>query len=383
MAGSSPDVTDRMLAEEALRESDRRKTEFLGVLSHELRNPLAPIRNSVHVLRAAPPGSPPALRATAVIERQTDHLVRMVDDLLDVTRVERGKIVIERRPLDLREVVRRTCEDHGGLFEARGVALRVEAGGPAWVDADATRLAQVLGNLLQNAAKFTPSGGVVQVAVAAAGDRAELRVRDDGAGIAPDLLPRLFTPFVQAEGGMARTKGGLGLGLALVKGIVELHGGAVRVSSRGPGAGAEFVVSLPLAPAPPRADPPTPPEPSPPPQAFVILVIDDNADAAEAVAEALRLAGFRVHVASDGRSGLEKARALRPQAVVCDLGLPDLDGYELARTLRREHALDEARLIALSGYARPEDLERAKQAGFDVHLAKPASVEQLLASLAG
>jgi two-component system CheB/CheR fusion protein len=379
MAGSSPDVTDRKLGEEALRESDRRKTEFLGLLSHELRNPLAPIRNGIDLLERAPPGGEQARRAIEVMKRQTGHLTRIVDDLLDVTRIERGKIELQRAVVDVREVVRRTCEDHRSLLDARGVELVVETSVPAWVDADATRLAQIFGNLLQNATKFTRESGHVHVSVTVAESRAEIRVRDDGIGIPPELLPRLFTPFVQANFGIARARGGLGLGLALVKGLVELHGGSVRASSGGRDSGTEFVVSLPLAEAAERGVPRA--RPSAPIATVDVLVIDDNVDAAQTIAQALELAGHRVHVATDGRSGLEKARSLRPDVIVCDIGLPDIDGYEIARTLRRDETLRAVRLVALSGYAQPDDRRQASDAGFDVHLAKPSSIEALLASL--
>jgi PAS domain S-box-containing protein len=241
------DVTERKRIEDALRESDRRKTEFLGVLSHELRNPLAPIRNSVHLLERAPPGSAIAARATEVLRRQTDHLSRLVDDLLDVTRISHGKIELKRAVLDAREVVRRTCDDLRSLFEARGVALAVDVGPrPLPVEADEVRLAQVVGNLLHNAARFTPRGGAAAVSATVVEGSAEVLVRDSGAGIDPAQIERIFEPFVQADTTLARTHGGLGLGLALVRGLVELHGGTVLARSEGRGRGAELVVRLPL-----------------------------------------------------------------------------------------------------------------------------------------
>jgi PAS domain S-box-containing protein len=374
------DVTERKRAEEVLREADRLKTEFLGVLSHELRNPLAPIRNGIYLLDRAAPGSEQAARAKDVIRRQTEHLTRLVDDLLDVTRISRGKVELQLARVDLREVVGRTCDDHRALFDGRQIALRVELSGPVWVDADATRIAQVVGNLLQNAAKFSHEGGSVTVAIGDVGGRAELRVRDDGAGIAPELLPRVFEPFVQADEGLARTKGGLGLGLALVKGLVELHGGGVRASSDGVGRGAELVVTLPVAPAPPWSPPRSAAVAA---RAVAVLVIEDNVDAALTVAEVLELEGHLVHVATDGRSGIAKARELLPDVVLCDIGLPDVDGYEVARTLRADERLRSTRLIALSGYAQPEDRARAREAGFDAHLGKPAPLDQLTALIAG
>ncbi len=239
------DVTAMRLAEQAVREADRRKTEFLAVLSHELRNPLAPIRNSLYLLDRAPPGSPHAVRAKDVVQRQTAHLTRLVDDLLDVTRVSRGKIDLKPERIDIREVVRRVCEDHRTFFESSEVDLRLDLPAwPVWIDADVTRIAQVIGNLLQNAAKFTPARGQVTVGVEN-GTKALVRVRDNGVGIEQDLLGRLFEPFVQADRGLARTAGGLGLGLALARSLVELHGGTVSARSEGGGRGAEFLIRAP------------------------------------------------------------------------------------------------------------------------------------------
>jgi len=368
-------------ANESLTEADRRKNEFIGMLSHELRNPLAPIRNSIYLLDRASPGSEQAVRAKEVIRRQAEHLARLVDDLLDVTRISRGKIELQRARIDLCDVVRKSCDDHRTLFDGRDLGLRVEGSGPKWIEADATRVSQIVGNLLQNAAKFGRRGGAVTVSMDSANGQVELRVRDDGIGISPDLLPRLFEPFVQGDGSLARTKGGLGLGLALVKGLAELHGGSVRVRSEGNGRGAEFVVTLPLA-TQPREEPASPP-PGGATGALDLLVVEDNADAAESLAEVLRTEGHRVQVAMDGRTGLAKARALRPDVVLCDIGLPDMDGYEVARALRADAALGAARLIALSGYALPEDQRLAAEAGFDLHLAKPPSLEALFASLSG
>jgi PAS domain S-box-containing protein len=382
LTGMALDITERKRAEEALRESDRRKSEFLAVLSHELRNPLAPIRSSIHLLERARPGSEQAVRARDVIRRQTDHLARLVDDLLDVTRISRGKIKLERERIDLRDVLRRTCDDHRTLFEGRRIDLRVEMSGPVWIDADATRMAQVIGNLLQNAAKFSREGGAVMASIGATNGRAEIRVRDDGMGISPDLLQRVFEPFVQAAEGLARTKGGLGLGLALVKGLVELHGGSVRATSEGLERGAELVVTLPLA------EPPSAAAPGPVPSVTTltvaeVLIIEDNVDAAQTMAEVLAFEGHHVTVATDGRSGLERARELKPELILCDIGLPDVDGYEIARRLRADAAFRSTRLVAVSGYAQPEDRRRAKEAGFDAHVSKPASLDELLRAMRG
>jgi signal transduction histidine kinase len=384
VAGTGLDVTEQRRMEQAVRDSERlyresdgRKSEFLAVLSHELRNPLAPVRSAVEVLAKAPDG-PEARRARDVIERQVGHLARLVDDLLDVTRVSRGKVTLTRRPLDLREAIVRACEDHRPLFDAQGIALRVEASEPVAVDADPTRVAQIAGNLLQNASRFTPRGGTVTVALGSLDGRARLRVADDGIGIEPALLGRVFEPFTQLEPGLARNRGGLGLGLTLVKGLVELHGGTVQAESAGPGRGAAFTVTLPLAAqAAPRAV-----ERPHLPRALDIVVVDDSRDAADALVDLLRLCGHRVRLARDGRSGIALVRSAPPDVLLLDIGLPDVDGYEVARTIRADAGLRSVLLVALSGYARPEDRARAAEAGFDAHLAKPASLEDMEAVLA-
>jgi PAS domain S-box-containing protein len=367
-------------AEGALRDADRRKDEFLGMLSHELRNPLAPIRNSIYILRHAQPGSEQARRAQSVIERQTEHLTRLVDDLLDVTRIARGKIELRRSRVDLRDVVLHAADDYRLAMQDRGVTFRTSVpDAQIWADADSTRVAQIVGNLIHNAAKFTRRGDEVTLSLETAGGEAVIRVRDTGAGIAPALLPRLFTPFVQGERTLARTEGGLGLGLALVKGITELHGGTVRAESAGEGMGAEFVVRLPLveAAAPQEA---ASGRVQPRNGARRVLVVDDNTDAAESLADILGMRGHYVEVAYDGPSAVEKARANPPDVVLCDIGLPGMTGYEVAKALREAGTV--AQLLAMSGYAQPEDVNRAVAAGFDGHIAKPCDpehIERLLA----
>jgi PAS domain S-box-containing protein len=374
------ETTKNKQAELALRDADRRKDEFLQVLSHELRNPLAPIRNSVYILQHAAPASEEAARARSIIERQTDHLTRLVDDLLDVTRIARGKIDLRRERLDLREIVLRTAEDLRAVVENRGIKFRVEVPEERrWAEADPTRIAQVIGNLLQNAAKFTRRGDEVTVALRAVDEAAEIVVRDTGAGIEPALLPELFQPFVQGQRTLARTEGGLGLGLALVKGITELHGGTVRVESAGKGAGAEFVIRLPLA-APAPARKPVPARIARKGPRRRVLVVDDNRDAAESLAELVETLGHTSEVALDGPTAIAKARACSPDVVLCDIGLPGMCGYDVARALR-SHLSNGVLLVALTGYALPADLKSAVEAGFDRHLAKPASasaIEQLL-----
>jgi PAS domain S-box-containing protein len=376
------DTTERVAAEEALRAEDRRKSEFLAMLSHELRNPLAAVRTALAVLDRAAPVAPEATRAREVMRRQTEHLANLVDDLLDVTRIAHGKIRLRRERVDLARLARQTADDHAGLLSARGVALRVErSAGPLPVDGDPTRLAQVVGNLLANAGKFTAGGGTVAVTLRREGGRAVLSVADDGDGIDPALLPRLFAPFVQADGGLDRAQGGLGLGLYLVRSLVELHGGTVDVRSGGSRPGAEFIVRLPLAgeDAPSRELARDPLSGAGPRR---VLVIEDNADAAEMLRDLLTGAAHEVEVAPDGRAGVARARALRPDLVLCDIGLPLMDGYEVARTLRGDPDLAATLLVALSGYALPDDLEKAAQAGFHRHLAKPVSLDELGSVLA-
>ncbi len=384
------DVTERTRAEEAahraaeqLREADRRKDEFLGMLSHELRNPLAPIRNSLYILDRADPQGQQARRAKEVANRQVAHLTRLVDDLLDVTRIARGKIELRRADVDVAALAKRTAEDHRAVMEDRHLHLEVRVSDcPVLVNGDETRLAQVLGNLLHNAAKFTPGGGRVSLLVREEDGRAVLRVSDTGPGIPPDVLPTIFEPFTQAKQTLARSEGGLGLGLALVKGLVGLHGGEVAVNSA-TGSGTEFVVNLPLAAQRARtrsndaADPGTARGPR-----RRVLVIDDNRDAAESLAQLVEMFGHDVEVAFDAFTGLGKASKSLPDVVLCDIGLPGMDGYEFARQLRSLSAPRAVRLVAVSGYAQTDDVEKAAEAGFDGHVAKPpdpAEIERLLA----
>lgn len=368
---------------EKLEEASRRKDEFLGILSHELRNPLAPIRNALHVLGYAWEDRARAERARGVIERQVAHLARLVDDLLDVTRITRGRIDLHRELLDLAHLTRDTVEDYRAGFDAAGIRLEVQLTSAAVpIDGDATRLAQVLGNLLANSAKFTPRGGTVTVRVETeAAGFALLRVRDTGEGVAPDVLPRLFQPFSQADRTLARTRGGLGLGLAVVKGLVELHGGTVTASSPGYGAGTEVTVHLPCAAC---VSLPVPSLPTSAGGAPIenVLVIEDNVDAAETLREALEMEGMVVTVAHDGTEGLAVARQLRPHVVLCDIGLPgDLDGYGVARAIRADPLLRHVPLVAVTGYAGPGDRACAREAGFDAHLAKPIPIHELVRTI--
>ena len=366
------DVTELKRAIQALREADRRKDDYLAMLSHELRNPLAPIRSAVFLLERADPASDGARRAREVIARQVGHLARMVDDLLDVSRLARGAIELRRARLDLRQLVERVGEDHRLVFAESGIELDVSVpDAPVHVDADATRLAQLIGNLLQNSAKFTPRGGRVTLSLAADGRRATLRVRDTGAGITPAVLSHVFEPFVQEERTLARSRGGLGLGLPLVKGLAELHGGTAEARSDGPGAGAEIVVRLPLATA--RSGPGA--ERGGDDAASAgrrVLVVDDNVDAAESLCDVVTFLGHAVEAVHDGAAAVARIREHHPDVVLCDIGLPGMDGYEVAKAVRAQPDLADVRLVAVSGYAQPEDRARARRAGFDAHLAKPA-----------
>jgi PAS domain S-box-containing protein len=380
--GMFSDITERKRAEAALLDADRRKDDFLAMLGHELRNPLGPIRNAVEVLRLRGPADPLLEEARGMIDRQVGHMARLVDDLLDATRIGRGRILLRREPCDLAALLRRTAEDYRSVLEASGLRLDVHAPpNPVWVDGDPTRLAQMIGNLVHNAHKFTDPGGAVAVSLADEDAHAVVRVRDTGIGIEPDVLPRLFDVFAQADRSLDRSRGGLGLGLAVVRGLAELHGGSVSARSDGPGRGAEFTLRLPLG------TPPSTPRHAPAPEAHParrhILVIEDNPDAAESARLLLSLAGHDVAVAHDGAEGLQLARQLPPDVVLCDIGLPaGLSGYDVARALRADPRLASAFLIALTGYGRDEDQRHAREAGFDLHLTKPVDFDALRRALA-
>jgi PAS domain S-box-containing protein len=365
-----------------LREADQQKSHFLAVLSHELRNPLTPIRNSLYVLERAVPGSTQEERAKEILFRQVNQLARLVDDLLDATRLARGKLRLEKQRIDLGSVVQHTVQDHLRQFEAAGITMAVSVPHEAslWLDGDGERLAQALGNLLSNAAKFTPRGGKVTLSLEhKAGNMAVIRVSDTGIGIAPDFIHRLFEPFVQADSSLDRSNGGLGLGLALVKGVVEAHGGTVAVQSGGHGTGSVFVLRLPVAPWDTHET--TAVTSSAPPPKRRILIIEDNVDAADTLRDLLELGGHHVDVAYSGTEGVAKAKATRPELVLCDIGLPGFDGYSVARTLRQDPALSSTRLVAVSGYTQPRDLLLGREAGFDDHIAKPVTLERLEAVL--
>jgi PAS domain S-box-containing protein len=378
------DITARKVAEDALRLEGRRKTEFLAVLSHELRTPLASLRNSISLLDRAPAGSGAARQAREILHRQSEHLTRLVDDLLDISRIAHGKIEFRRSRVDVRDVVRRVCDDVKHAFEERGVELYCsESVQPAWVDADASRLAQMVGNLASNALKFTPRGGEVHVGVRRRDATCEVSVRDNGAGIAPQDLDSVFDPFVQAERTRHGSTGGMGIGLALVRELAIGHGGWVRAASAGPGQGSEMILTLPLAAnqaeaAPPRATA----TPGPGSSGLSVQIVEDHDDARESLALLLSLNGHDVTVLSGGHAGVQAAVADPPDVLICDIGLPDLSGLEVIRAIRAACPAGRPFAIALTGYAHAEDREQALGAGFDVHLAKPPAFERLEAILA-
>ena len=372
-------------AAEALAEADRNKNHFLAMLSHELRNPLAPITNSLYVLDHAVPGGEQAHRAQAVIGRQVGQLARLVDDLLDVTRIARNKIPLQRQRVELNELVRRTMDDHRPQFESNQVHLELApTSQPVFVNGDSNRLAQMVGNLLQNSAKFTGPGGRTRVSVSTDSEakQAVVRVTDTGVGMDQEMLARLFQPFAQADATLDRGKGGLGLGLALVKGLAELHGGTITAHSPGLGQGAEFVVRLPLALEEVAADEPARSRTLAAGRRRRVLIIEDNIDAADSLREALEFSEHEVEVAYNGPAGIAKARKYMPEIVFCDIGLPGMDGFDVARAFRADDVLKGAYLVALSGYALPEDVQRATEAGFDQHLAKPPNLESLEQTIA-
>jgi signal transduction histidine kinase len=378
-------IRDQLLLQErveaALRDGDQRKDEFLATLAHELRNPLAPLRTGLQVLKAMP--SPDARFAgmLGMMERQMGLLVRLIDDLLDVARISRGKIELVRQPLDLREVVEAALESCAPGIEAARHAVTVRlVPQPVWVHADRARLVQVMGNLIGNAAKYTPDGGRITVELQAQPVTAELRVSDTGVGIAPEMLTRVFDTFTQIPSSVSRSQGGLGLGLSLVRRLVEMHGGTVSAHSVGASQGSTFVVCLPLL-APPLSREPGSQSggamPQRPAGALRVLVIDDNADAADALCMCLQAMGHAACAEYSGNTGLRTAQTLRPDVVFCDIGMPDLDGHEVAARLRQDPALHGVRLVALTGWGSPKDRQVCRESGFDAHLTKPASLEDL------
>jgi PAS domain S-box-containing protein len=375
------DVTELRAAQRALEESGRQKDNFLAMLGHELRNPLATIRHVTELLGMQAPDDHHLARLREVLDRQTLQMARLIDGLLDVSRIVRGKLRLEREPLDLVRVLADVLEDHRADIEAAGLELCSVMMEPRfYVHADATRLAQVFGNLLGNAIKFGGPQGRITVTAYREGDDACVSVRDTGVGIEPAMQAHIFEPFQQAPQSLERSAGGLGLGLSLVKGIIDLHRGRVAVHSDGPGTGATFTVALPLVDAPPASAPARPHEV---PEALAILIVEDNEDTAGLLGELLRARGHRAMIAYTGAAGLALARQERPDVILCDLGLPEINGYGVARAIRSDPALAHIWLVALSGYGQQKDREHSHEAGFDAHLTKPvglAAIDEALAS---
>ena len=387
------DTTARVRAEQALKEEATRKDEFLATLAHELRNPLAPIINAVSILRLREESDVELRRLGELIDRQVHHLVRLVDDLLDVSRVTFGKVQLRRERVDLRSVAREAVTTSEPLLAAGAHRLSLQlATEPVWVDGDPVRLAQVISNLLNNAARYTPSrapsrtpagapstgraGGEITLQVGTLEGAARIVVGDSGIGIEPALLERVFEPFVQLERREAGGMAGIGIGLALARALVQLHGGRISAESAGPGQGSRFIVTLPLAAAPEARERASAPAPRAVPRRF--LVIDDNIDATDSQAALLRLLGHQVETAYSGAAALEKARVFRPEIVFFDLGMPGMDGFEVARQLRAMPEVREVLLVAQTGWGQEEDRRRTRAAGFDAHFAKPVDMATLM-----
>ena len=381
------EVAERARAEQALKEADRHKDEFLAMLAHELRNPLAPIRSAVHLMRMKPVTDPQLSWSRDVIERQLSHLTRLVDDLLDVARITRGKINLSREPVELAALIARAVETVQPLIQERGHQFTCEVpDGTLTVDADPLRLTQAFGNVLGNAAKYTERGGHINLGVCRQGAEVEIRVRDNGIGIPAEVLPRIFDLFTQLDGRSDHPHSGLGIGLALVRRLLQMHGGTITAHSEGAGLGSEFVIRLPLLleatqSGDGRASTAT--EDAPPVRRR-ILVADDNADALQTLATVLELGGHEVFSASNGSLALESAERHLPEVALLDIGMPLLDGYEVARRIRAQAWGRRITLVALTGWGQDSDRRRSQEAGFDSHLVKPldlAKLTQLLSRL--
>lgn len=375
-------VLENVILMEQIREADRRKDEFLGMLAHELRNPLSPIVNCLQLQKMLPAGDPRLSSIADTIDRQVRHMGRLIDDLLDATRLAHGKILLRKERTDLGTILRQTVQDYRSIIDASHLTLVTDIpDAPVWVDGDATRLIQAIGNLLHNAHKFSNPGGTITVRLDIdAVHRAQITVTDGGIGIEPAMLGHVFDVFRQVEQGLDRSRGGLGLGLALVKGLVQLHGGEVQARSEGLGQGAQFAIRIPVAvgleaveSAAPAAAAAT--------AARNILIIEDNRDAAETIRMLLQHDGHTVDMAFTAQDGLEKAATQHPDIILCDIGLPVMDGYQVIRRIRDEPAIADTYVIALTGYGREEDQRQALDAGFDLHMTKPIDRATLMAAL--
>jgi PAS domain S-box-containing protein len=377
--GINIDITRLKQVEEELREANQRKNEFLATLAHELRNPLAPIRNGLEILRLTHSGGESAERAREMMDRQLKQMVRLIDDLLDLSRISRGKIELKREPIDLATALQSALEMSQPLIDGAGHELTIEAPPEVLlVNADLTRLAQVFGNLLNNAAKYTNPGGRIWLTVRRTGREAIVSVRDNGVGVAAAMLPKIFDMFAQVDHSLQRAQGGLGIGLSIARKLVEMHGGALEAHSAGVGAGSEFVVRLPLLDiASPVEQPQTRTPGGSGKPGLRILIADDNADAAASLAVVLRMKGHDVRIARDGLEALDIAARFHPQATLLDIGMPHADGYEVCQRLRAQPGGSDQLIVALTGWGQADDRRRSEEAGFDRHLVKPADVRAI------
>ena len=370
-------------SEERFREADRRKDEFIAMLGHELRNPLGPIRNAVQILNVVAAHEPTARQARQMIDRQSAHMARLIDDLLDIARVTHGKFEVSKSRCDLSAIVANTIEDYQPQLESCGLHMSVDVPSkPVWVNGDATRLSQIIGNVLHNSLKFTEPGGYISVRLLLKGDSCEIQIRDTGIGMDTATLAKMFDAFNQADRSLDRSRGGLGLGMALVKHLVELHNGQVTVFSEGVGKGSEVSIRIPVELAAPPSEGDQSLAQNTDSAGLRVLVIEDNVDAADSLCILLQLSGHVTEKAHTGPAGVKAAQVFLPDVVLCDLGLPGLDGYGVARALRQEQRLKDAYLVALTGYGQEEDQRRTREAGFDLHLVKPvdhAALEMALA----
>jgi signal transduction histidine kinase len=378
------DMTDQKRADEALKQADRRKDEFLATLAHELRNPLAPLRNSLHILQLTARDDPTVERVCETMERQVNHLVRLVDDLLEVSRITRGKIELRKEIVDLAEVARNAIETSRPLIDSAGIQLAMSMPQePIMLNGDPVRLSQVFANLLNNAAKYTNDGGQIWFTARQEGEQVIVSVRDTGIGIPKETLPKVFDMFMQAERATTWSQGGLGIGLTLVRSLVEMHGGSVSAHSEGPGCGSEFVVRLPVEKEREQSSA-TSRSPKGTSQVLPsrrILVVDDNVDSATTLGMLLKFLGADVQLVHDGPAALDAIDKYRPDVVLLDIGMPGMDGYEVAKRIRQHDAFDDVMLIALTGWGQADDRRRTREAGSDHHLVKPADIAALQALL--
>jgi signal transduction histidine kinase/ActR/RegA family two-component response regulator len=363
---------------DSLIDADRRKNEFLAMLAHELRNPLAPIRNAIEILRLKAPPDSDVKWARDLIQRQVQHMTRMVDDLLDVSRVTRGKVNLQKEPVQIGVIVARSVEEVRPLIEGRRQKLQLNVPPESlWISGDPTRLCQVFVNLLNNASKFTDEGGEIHLAVTREDAEIAVCVRDTGLGIPNELLPHIFEPFMQEDRLQSRSKGGLGLGLALSRSLLDLHGGRIRAFSDGHGAGSQFVVNLPVLDVQSSAEEKKAPPPAPTSRKRRILVVDDNKDAVHSLKILLEFFGHEVRLAYGGQQALDEASAWPPEIVLLDIGLPTMDGLEVARRFRANPTFANVLVVAITGYGQDEDRRRSQEAGFDAHLVKPIDLRAL------